>query len=98
LETAQREAQGIVNQAVRAGQRLQEEARAVASREAASALSRAQNEIRAERDAAVAALRQEVANLTIRAAERVLRRQIDPAAHRQLIDEVLEESGPALRA
>lgn len=97
LQSAQREAQAIVNQAAQAGQRLQEEARAEATRQSVIAMARAQDEIRAERDAAIAALRQEFADLTIRAAQRVIQREIDPARHRQLIEEVLEESGPALR-
>jgi F-type H+-transporting ATPase subunit b len=98
LQAAQREAQAIVNQANQAGQRLQEEARAEASRQTAASLARAQDEIRAERDAAIAALRQEFAGLTIRAAERVIQRELDPAAHRQVIEEILEESGPVMRS
>ena len=97
LQSAQREAQAIINQAAQAGQRLQEEARAEANRQSAAAIARAQDEIRAERDAAIGVLRQEFAGLTIRAAERVIQRELSPAAHRELIAEVLEESGPALR-
>jgi F-type H+-transporting ATPase subunit b len=98
LQAAQREAQAIVTQATQAGQRLQEEARAEANRQAAATVARAQEEIRAERDSAIAALRQEFAGLTIRAAERVIQRELDPNAHRQLIEEVLEQSGPAMRS
>ena len=98
LQAAQRDAQAIINQATQAGQRMQEEARAEANRQAAATVARAQEEIRAERDQAIAALRQEFAGLTIRAAERVIQRELNPAAHRQLIEEVLEESSSALRS
>jgi F-type H+-transporting ATPase subunit b len=45
-----------------------------------------------ERDGAIAQLRREFADLTITAAERVIRRSLDRDAHRQLIEEVLAEA------
>lgn len=98
MEEARREARGIIDQALQAGRAMQEEARAEAQRQAAAELERARSQIQAERDAAIAELRREFADLAIRAAERVIRRSLDPATHRQLVEEVLEESGPALRS
>jgi F-type H+-transporting ATPase subunit b len=98
MEEARREARSIVDQALQAGRALQEEARAEAQRQAAAELERARSQIQAERDAAIAELRREFADLAIRAAERVIRRSLDRTAHRQLVEEVLEESGPSLRS
>jgi len=43
-------------------------------------------------DAAIADLRKEFAGLTISAAERVIKKSLDPAAHRDLIEEVLAQA------
>ena len=55
-------------------------------------LERARSEIQLERDGAIAELRKEFADLTILAAERVIKRSLDRQAHRQLIEEVLAEA------
>jgi len=44
-----------------------------------------------EREEMVAQLRREFAELAIRAAEKVINRSLDRQAHRELIEEVLEE-------
>ena len=55
-------------------------------------LARARAEIQQERDAAVDEVRREFSDLAIRAAERVVERSLDRAAHREIIERVLEES------
>ena len=55
-------------------------------------LERARQEIQRERDIAIAQLRSEFADLTIRAAERVIGQALDADAHQRLIDEVLADS------
>ncbi len=92
LEKARQEGQGLVAQAQQVSARIQEEARQGARTEAEHLLERARNEIQLERDAAIAEIRREFADLTITAAERVIKRSLDPAAHRQLIEEVLAEA------
>ncbi|HXG36031.1 MAG TPA: F0F1 ATP synthase subunit B [Dehalococcoidia bacterium] len=92
LNKARQEGQALVAQAQQIASRIQEEARANAQQEAEQLLSRARNEIVMERDAAIAELRKEFADLTIDAAERVVRRSLDRQAHRQLIEETLAES------
>ncbi|MEE9203345.1 MAG: F0F1 ATP synthase subunit B [Dehalococcoidia bacterium] len=92
LEEARREGQGIVNQAGEAGERVKEEARAEARRETESILSRARLETQRERDEALDALRQEFADLALRAAEKVINQALDRKAHHRLIEEALEES------
>jgi F-type H+-transporting ATPase subunit b len=92
LEKARQEGQGLIGQAQQMSARLQEEARQSARAEAETLLERARSEIQLERDAAIADLRREFADLTITAAERVIRRSLDAKAHSDLIEEVLAEA------
>jgi F-type H+-transporting ATPase subunit b len=92
LDRARQEGQGLITQAQQISARIQEEARQAARAETEQILERARGEIALERDAAIADLRKEFAGLTITAAERVIKRSLDPAAHRELIQEVLAEA------
>jgi len=92
MARARQEAQGVIQQAQQTSQRIQDEARQTARTEAEQILERARNEIQLERDNAIAELRREFADLTITAAERVIRRNLDREAHKDLIDQVLEEA------
>jgi F-type H+-transporting ATPase subunit b len=92
LDKARQEGQGLIGQAQQMSARIQEESRQSARAEAETLLERARSEIQLERDAAIADLRREFADLTITAAERVIRRSLDRKAHRELIEEVLAEA------
>ncbi len=92
LNKARQEGQGLIGQAQQMSARIQEESRQSARAEAETLLERARSEIQLERDAAIADLRREFADLTITAAERVIRRSLDRTAHRELIEEVLAEA------
>lgn len=92
VEKARQEGQGLIGQAQQMSARIQEEAREAARTEAETLLERARSEIQLERDAAIADLRREFADLTITAAERVIRRSLDRKAHQELIEEVLAEA------
>jgi len=92
LEKARQEGQAFIAQAQQISGRIQEESRQQARQEAEQLLGRARNEIQLERDSAIAELRKEFADLTVRAAERVIRRSLDREDHRRLIEEVLAEA------
>ena len=92
LERARQEGQALIAQTQQMSARIQEEARQQARAEAEQLLERARSEIQLERDGAIAELRREFGDLTITAAERVIRRSLDRETHRQLIDEVLAEA------
>ncbi len=92
LEKGRQEGQALIGQAQQMSARVQEEARVAARAEAETLLERARSEIQLERDAAIADLRREFADLTITAAERVIRRSLDRKAHQELIEEVLAEA------
>ncbi len=93
LDTARQEAQALINQAGQIRERLIEEARADARRQNETDLERARAAIQRERDDAIDQVRKEFAELTVLAAERVIHKSLDPATHRELIEEVLKESG-----
>ncbi len=92
LDKARHDGQTLIVQAQQMSGRLQDEARQAARRDAEALLERARSEIQLERDAAIADLRREFADLTVTAAERVIRRSLDRKAHRELIEEVLAEA------
>jgi len=92
LEETRREGDRIVASAEQVGERLREEAKERAKREAEALIESARTEIDRERDAAIEGLRREFADLTILAAEKVIRESLDKKAHQKLIDEVLESA------
>ena len=95
LEKARQQGQEQIAQAQQIAARIQEEARQGARTEAEQLLERARGEIALERDSAIASLRREFADLTITAAERVIKEELDPERHRRLIAEVLTEAPSA---
>ena len=74
------------------GQDIEAEAREQANRDREAAVERATADIQRERDRAIADLRGEFADITVRAAERVIGQSLDRQAHQRIIDETLAES------
>jgi F-type H+-transporting ATPase subunit b len=92
MAKAREQGQALIGEAQQMSQRIQNEARDAARKEAEHLLERARNEIALERDAAIADLRREFGDLTITAAERVIKQSLDKDQHRRLIEEVLAEA------
>ena len=92
LDAARREGQEMVANAQNIATRIQAEAREQAARDREAALARARAEIQLERDRAIAELRSEFADITVRAAERVINQSLDRRAHERIIEETLAES------
>jgi F-type H+-transporting ATPase subunit b len=95
IAKARQEAQGLIAQAQQVSSRIQEESRQAARNEAEQLIERARAEIQLERDAAIADLRREFGDMTITAAEKVIRRSLDRTAHRDIIEQVLAEAPAA---
>ena len=93
LDEARREGQNIINQATQIAERIKSDQQAQAQAEYETILKRAQDDAAREREQAFAELRQQVADLAVAAAERIIRKQLDPAAQRQLVNEFLAEAG-----
>ncbi|MGI8963687.1 MAG: F0F1 ATP synthase subunit B [Thermomicrobiales bacterium] len=94
LLDARREAQEILAVSRKNGEQLLARAREEANTQAETYLTRAQETMRQETDQAREQLRQEVADIAVLAAGRIIRKELDPRAQRQLIEETL--SGASL--
>lgn len=91
LADSHRQAQEIVAQGRKAAERLKEELLDEARREQEQILARARDEIERERERAVEALRREAVDLSLAATARLLRREVDSAENRRLVEEFLGE-------
>jgi len=91
LASARRERQELLLEAQQIAERLKAEARTVAQQEADRIVETARQEAEAERNQAMAELRREVASLAVHAAERIISKSLDDQAHRQLVEDFLDE-------
>jgi F-type H+-transporting ATPase subunit b len=89
---AAQEARKIVEQAMASGNAVRQKAQVEAKADAEKLIAQAKVQIDQERDEAIGELRKEFADLTMMAAEKVIRRSLDKEAQRQLIDQVLKDS------
>ncbi len=92
LEDARAEGRDLVARAQETAGRLRSELETQARADADRIVERARQEMEQERLQAVQALRAEFADLTVRAAERVVGQSLDRSAHQRLIDEVMVNS------
>ncbi len=92
LEVAAKEGQEAISRAMRAGEDARQRAQEEAKEEASGIIEKARQEIERERNAVIGELRNEFADLTIVAAEKVIEKSLDRESHRELIDKVLDES------
>jgi F-type H+-transporting ATPase subunit b len=95
LLEARREAQEIVATSRQSGEQLLARAREEANAQAETYLTRAQETLRQETDQARQLLRNEVADIATLAAGRILRKELDPAMQKQLIEETLSGAAKA---
>lgn len=91
LVNARREGQALIAEAREAAERTRAQEAERTQTQINEMLERAEASIRQERDAAVEEVRKEFADLAILAAERIVEQSLDQAAHKQMIDKVLEE-------
>jgi F-type H+-transporting ATPase subunit b len=92
IEKGRQEAQAILTQAMQVGERLKEESRQEAQKQAQVIVDRTRSELEAERDKIVGGLRREFVDIAISAAEKVIKETLDKEKHRKLIEETLQES------
>jgi F-type H+-transporting ATPase subunit b len=92
VRKARDDGQVLVSQATQIGERLREEAREGARKEAQAIVDRARAELEEERDRIIDGLRREFVDISISAAEKVIKETLDKERHRKLIEEALEES------
>lgn len=92
ISKARDEGQSIIGQSEQAGERIKEEARQEARREAQAIIERTREELERERDKAINELRKEFVDTAILAAGKVISETLDKEKHRSLIEKTLKES------
>jgi len=93
LAQARQEAQHIVAQARESGERLVAQAQQAANAQSEEYLQRARETLQSETEQARQQLRQEVADLAVTAAGKIVRKELDPQTQARLIEETLTEAG-----
>jgi F-type H+-transporting ATPase subunit b len=93
LEHARAQAREIVEQAQRTAERLSEEARDRGQREYDRLVTSADAEVRLARQRALEQAAQELGDLVVEVVERIIGREMDRAAHRDLIQEAVDALG-----
>jgi F-type H+-transporting ATPase subunit b len=93
LAAARQEAQQVLATAREAADSVLARAREDAGRQSEEYLARAEATLRAETEQARQMLRQEVGDLAVAAATKIVRKELDPAAQQRLIEETLAEAG-----
>jgi F-type H+-transporting ATPase subunit b len=93
LANAREEANRIIEEGRKTAEQLRRDLQARAEQEADSIVTRAQEEIRLERDRVFQELRQQVATIAVDLAGRVVGESLDQQAHQRLIDEYIDEVG-----
>ncbi len=98
LARAKEEAQSMVARAQAAADKARDELLAQAQRQAEDTIQRAQKAIASEKERALNEIRQEVAELAVMAAGKVIERSLDVEQHRQLVNDLVrkvpEADGP----
>jgi F-type H+-transporting ATPase subunit b len=92
IDKGRQEAQAIITQAMQTGERLKEESRQEAAKQAQGIVDRTKAELETERDRIIGDLRREFVELSLLAAEKVIKETLDREKHRKLIEETLQQS------
>ena len=92
ISKARDEGQLIVGQAEKAGERIKEEAREAARKEAQAIVEKTKSEIERERNTIINELRKEFVDTAILAAEKVIRETLDKEKHRLIIEKTMKKS------
>jgi F-type H+-transporting ATPase subunit b len=92
LAEARQQAQQIISQAREVGDATIARAQKEAGEQAEAYLNRAQATLRQETEQARLQLRQELADLAVMAAGRIVKKELDPALQTRLIEETLAEA------
>ena len=91
LQSAQREAIGIVEEARRDAERLREELRERAKAEADTMIKNAERQVQLETSRALQQIRKEAVDLSVTIASKLLQRNISKDDNQKLIDEALSQ-------
>jgi F-type H+-transporting ATPase subunit b len=92
IDKGRQEAQVLIAQALQTGEKLKEESREEATKQAQVIVDRTRGELESEREKIIENLRKEFVEIAISAAEKVIKETLDEEKHRKLIEETLQQS------
>jgi F-type H+-transporting ATPase subunit b len=95
LAMAEAQSQAAVREGREMGERVKAEIIERANASARQLIEQAKDEIRREKDAALLALRSEVADLAVTAAGKIIDANLDVNKHRSLVDNVINDIRPS---
>jgi F-type H+-transporting ATPase subunit b len=90
---ARAEAGKVIDEARVLSEKLGKDIKDKANAEAAALIQRAQEEIGRQKEKGVQELKDTVANLSVQIASRVIEREVNESAHRQLVDKLIADLG-----
>lgn len=93
IDDAKKEGQEIVEASKKRGDQLREDIIIEAKKEAENLVERARTEISREKEKAVEDLKAEVVTIAMMAASKVIDKNLDEAAHREMIGQFINEVG-----
>jgi len=91
LQSAQREAIGIIEEARRDAERLRDELRERAKSEADTLIKNAERQVQLETSRALQQIRKEAVDLSVTIASKLLQRNISPADNERLINDAMKQ-------
>jgi F-type H+-transporting ATPase subunit b len=98
LAEARSEAAKVIEEARVLGEKVRKEVVDKANAEAGAALQRAQEEIQRQKEKSIQELKDTVANLSVQIAGRVIEKEVNPATHRQLVENLISDLSKMRRA
>ena len=95
VQKAHAEAQQIIADSKAAGERVKNEVESAAKEKAEEMIGKAKTEIKAESQKAIQEIKSSVVDLSIKAAEKIIEKNLDSEDNRKLINQTLDSIGQA---
>ncbi len=92
VEEAKKEARDIIEEGKDAAKRLKDEIEEKAGEKSRALLETAQEEIKAERERSVVAVKDQIVNLALDATQKIIGKSLSEEEHKKLIEESLKET------
>lgn len=93
LAEARSEAQKIINEGKQLGENMRKEILQRAQQESNEIVKRAQEEIELQKQKAILELKERIADLSLAAASKIIKKSLDPKDHQRLIEDYLAQVG-----
>ena len=91
IRASQQEAQAIIDRAARKGEEIVNESAKDARKESEAILAKARQELEMEKEKAFRELQDQVALLSVRLAEKIIEKELDPASQSKLVKDYIDE-------